>query len=121
MNDSTHRVVVGVTGGVAAYKAAELVRALQQRGAEVRVTMTRAAQEFVQPLTFSSITGHKTITTMWGEGAEPACGLDGTSDPAPFGSYQGAVGRRSGKPALRDAGAKPVVADGLQGLGEAWQ
>ena len=76
MNDSTHRVVVGVTGGVAAYKAAELVRALQQRGAEVRVTMTRAAQEFVQPLTFSSITGHKTITTMWSESGEPASGLD---------------------------------------------
>jgi phosphopantothenoylcysteine decarboxylase/phosphopantothenate--cysteine ligase len=38
--------------------------------------MTRAAQEFIQPLTFSSITGHKTITSMWGEGAEPASGLD---------------------------------------------
>jgi len=70
------RILVGVTGGVAAYKAAELVRALQQHGAEVRVAMTRAAQEFIQPLTFSSITGHKTITTMWGEGAEPATGLD---------------------------------------------
>jgi phosphopantothenoylcysteine decarboxylase/phosphopantothenate--cysteine ligase len=70
------RILVGVTGGVAAYKAAELVRALQQRGAEVRVAMTRAAQEFIQPLTFSSITGHKTITTMWGEGAEPASGLN---------------------------------------------
>ena len=70
------RTLVGVTGGVAAYKAAELVRALQQRGAEVRVGMTRAAQEFIQPLTFSSITGNKTITTMWGEGGEPATGLD---------------------------------------------
>jgi phosphopantothenoylcysteine decarboxylase/phosphopantothenate--cysteine ligase len=70
------RIIVGVTGGVAAYKAAELVRALQQRGAEVRVAMTRAAQEFIQPLTFSSITGHKTITAMWGEGAEPSTGLD---------------------------------------------
>jgi phosphopantothenoylcysteine decarboxylase/phosphopantothenate--cysteine ligase len=70
------RILVGVTGGVAAYKAAELVRALQQRGAEVRVAMTRAAQEFIQPLTFSSITGQKTITTMWAEGSEPATGLD---------------------------------------------
>lgn len=70
------RILVGVTGGVAAYKAAELVRALQQRGAEVRVVMTRAAQEFIQPLTFSSITGHKTITTMWAETDEPATGLD---------------------------------------------
>ena len=70
------RILVGVTGGVAAYKAAELVRALQQRGAEVRVAMTRAAQEFIQPLTFSSITGHKTITTMWAEADEPTTGLD---------------------------------------------
>jgi len=70
------RILVGVTGGVAAYKAAELVRALQQGGADVRVVMTRAAQEFVQPLTFSSITGHKVVTTMWGEGVEPASGLD---------------------------------------------
>jgi len=70
------RILVGVTGGVAAYKAAELVRALQQGGADVRVVMTRAAQEFVQPLTFSSITGRKVVTTMWGEGGEPASGLD---------------------------------------------
>lgn len=70
------RILVAVTGGVAAYKAAELVRALQQRGADVRVAMTRGAQEFVQPLTFSSITGHKTITSMWSEGGEPATGLD---------------------------------------------
>ena len=70
------RILVGVTGGVAAYKAAELVRALQQRGAEVRVAMTRAAQQFIQPLTFSSITGHQTVTTMWAEGAESATGLD---------------------------------------------
>ena len=69
-------ILVGVTGGVAAYKAAELVRALQQRGAEVRVAMTRGAQEFIQPLTFSSITGHQTITTMWAEGTEPSTGLD---------------------------------------------
>jgi len=69
------RILAGITGGVAAYKAAELVRALQQRGAEVRVAMTRAAQEFIQPLTFSSITGHKTITTMWSEAGEPASGL----------------------------------------------
>ncbi|HEX9200591.1 MAG TPA: bifunctional phosphopantothenoylcysteine decarboxylase/phosphopantothenate--cysteine ligase CoaBC [Acidobacteriaceae bacterium] len=73
------RVTVGVTGGVAAYKAAELVRVLQQRGVDVRVIMTRAAQEFVQPLTFSSLTGHKVITSMWGgdgdAGSSPT-GLD---------------------------------------------
>src|ERR1044072_1033878 len=54
-------------------------------------------------------------------GYQPAGGLDGASDPAPFGSYQGPVGRRGGKPALRDAGAGPVVADGRPGVGKAWQ
>jgi phosphopantothenoylcysteine decarboxylase/phosphopantothenate--cysteine ligase len=76
MDGKTPRVVVGVCGGVAAYKAAELVRALQQNKVDVRVVMTRAAQEFVQPLTFSSLTGHKVITTMWGEDGQPATGLD---------------------------------------------
>ncbi len=59
--------MVGVCGGVAAYKAAELVRALQQRGCEVRVAMTQAAQEFVRPLTFSALTGHKVVTSLWDE------------------------------------------------------
>jgi phosphopantothenoylcysteine decarboxylase/phosphopantothenate--cysteine ligase len=80
-NTQTPRVIVGVTGGVAAYKAAELVRALQQQGVDVRVVMTRAAQEFVQPLTFSSLTGHKVITTMWGEEGQPATGLDDPRSP----------------------------------------
>jgi phosphopantothenoylcysteine decarboxylase/phosphopantothenate--cysteine ligase len=72
-------VTVGVCGGVAAYKAAELVRELQQRGVDVHVVMTRAAEEFVRPLTFSSLTGHRTITSMWGgwgeQGGSPS-GLD---------------------------------------------
>src|ERR1700728_4571320 len=61
------RVLVGVSGGIAAYKAAELVRALQRQAVEVRVVMTSAAQKFVQPLTFSALTGHKVITSLWGE------------------------------------------------------
>ena len=61
------RVMVGVCGGVAAYKAAELVRSLQQRGCEVRVSMTRAAEEFVRPLTFSALTGHTVMTSLWNE------------------------------------------------------
>lgn len=60
------RAVVGVGGGIAAYKAAELVRALQQRGHDVQVVMTWAAQEFIQPLTFAALTGHKVITSLWG-------------------------------------------------------
>jgi phosphopantothenoylcysteine decarboxylase/phosphopantothenate--cysteine ligase len=74
MDGKIQRVTVGVCGGVAAYKAAELVRLLQQNKFDVRVVMTRAAQEFVRPLTFSSLTGHKVITGMW-EGDAPT-GLD---------------------------------------------
>jgi phosphopantothenoylcysteine decarboxylase/phosphopantothenate--cysteine ligase len=59
------RVTVGVSGGIAAYKAAELVRALQRQALEVHVVMTEAAGKFVQPLTFASLTGHKVITTLW--------------------------------------------------------
>jgi phosphopantothenoylcysteine decarboxylase / phosphopantothenate---cysteine ligase len=67
------RVAVGVTGGVAAYKAAELVRRLQQEGVEVEVIMTRHAQEFITPLTFAALTGRKVITEMFSaEDAAPA-------------------------------------------------
>jgi phosphopantothenoylcysteine decarboxylase / phosphopantothenate---cysteine ligase len=61
------RVTIGVSGGIAAYKAAELVRALQRHGAEVRVAMTEAAQRFVQPLTFAALTGYKVATSLWEE------------------------------------------------------
>lgn len=59
------RVTVGVSGGIAAYKAAELVRALQRQAVEVHVVMTEAACRFVQPLTFAALTGHKVITSLW--------------------------------------------------------
>ena len=59
------RVTVGVSGGIAAYKAAEVVRALQRRGVEVHVVMTEAATRFVQPLTFAALTGHKVISSLW--------------------------------------------------------
>ena len=65
--DRATRVTVGVCGGVAAYKAAELVRSLQQVGLDVSVVMTRAAEEFVRPLTFASLTGRKVITSLWSE------------------------------------------------------
>ncbi|MGH9607532.1 MAG: bifunctional phosphopantothenoylcysteine decarboxylase/phosphopantothenate--cysteine ligase CoaBC [Terracidiphilus sp.] len=61
------RVTVGVSGGIAAYKAAELVRALQRQALEVRVVMTEAACKFVQPLTFSALTGYKVLTSLWDE------------------------------------------------------
>jgi phosphopantothenoylcysteine decarboxylase / phosphopantothenate---cysteine ligase len=61
------RVTVGVTGGIAAYKAAELVRALQRQAVDVHVVMTEAACRFVQPLTFAALSGHKVITSLWDE------------------------------------------------------
>src|SRR3954468_12038102 len=64
------KVALGVSGGIAAYKAAELVRLLQDRGIRVQVVMTRAAQEFVRPLTFAALSGEKVITDLFGAGAE---------------------------------------------------
>jgi phosphopantothenoylcysteine decarboxylase / phosphopantothenate---cysteine ligase len=58
-------VVLGIGGGIAAYKAAELARALIERGASVQVVMTRAAQEFIRPLTFAALTGRKVITGLF--------------------------------------------------------
>src|SRR5689334_3994048 len=67
------KIALGVTGGIAAYKAAELVRLLQDRGLEVQVVMTRAACEFVTPLTFAALSGRKVITDLFeaDAGAEP--------------------------------------------------
>ena len=64
------KVALGVCGGIAAYKAAEIVRLLQDRGVRVQVVMTRAAQEFVRPLTFAALSGEKVITDLFGHGAE---------------------------------------------------
>jgi phosphopantothenoylcysteine decarboxylase/phosphopantothenate--cysteine ligase len=58
-------IALGVSGGIAAYKAAEIVRLLQDRGIRVQVVMTKAAQEFVRPLTFAALTGEKVITGMF--------------------------------------------------------
>ncbi|MGE5734365.1 MAG: bifunctional phosphopantothenoylcysteine decarboxylase/phosphopantothenate--cysteine ligase CoaBC [Acidobacteriota bacterium] len=64
------KVALGVSGGIAAYKAAEIVRLLQDRGIRVQVIMTRAAQEFVKPLTFAALSGEKVITDMFSGGNE---------------------------------------------------
>lgn len=67
------RIALGVTGGVAAYKAAELVRRLQQEKLDIQVVMTRSAREFITPLTFAALTGQKVITDMFGaESSAPA-------------------------------------------------
>jgi phosphopantothenoylcysteine decarboxylase/phosphopantothenate--cysteine ligase len=60
------RVALGISGGIAAYKAAELLRLLQERGVEVQVVMTRNACEFVAPLTFAALSGRKVISEMFG-------------------------------------------------------
>jgi len=68
------RILLGVTGGVAAYKALELVRGLRKHGAVVRVVMTAAAQRFVTPLSFQALTGQSVHTELWDEGIEQAMG-----------------------------------------------
>jgi phosphopantothenoylcysteine decarboxylase/phosphopantothenate--cysteine ligase len=70
------KVALGVTGGIAAYKAAEIVRLLQDRRIGVQVIMTRAAQEFVRPLTFAALSGEKVITGMFAPGEEHAANID---------------------------------------------
>ena len=58
------KIALGVSGGIAAYKACEIVRHLQDRGVKVQVIMTEAAQEFVRPLTFAALSGEKFITGL---------------------------------------------------------
>ena len=70
------KIALGVTGGIAAYKAAEIVRLLQDRGVRVQVVMTRAAQEFVRPLTFAALSGEKVITGMFAPGEEHEPNID---------------------------------------------
>lgn len=68
------RILLGVTGGIAAYKACELTRRVKDRGAEVRVVMTRAATEFVSPLTFQALSGEPVGVTLLDPAAEAAMG-----------------------------------------------
>lgn len=66
---ASYSAILGVGGGIAAYKAAELARALMERDFSVTTVMTEAAQEFIRPLTFAALTGHKVITDMFGSGS----------------------------------------------------
>ena len=66
------KIALGVSGGIAAYKAAEIVRLLQDRSVQVQVIMTAGAQEFVRPLTFAALSGEKVITSMFGAEGEHA-------------------------------------------------
>lgn len=64
------KIVLGVTGGIAVYKAVDLVSKLRKQGAEVRVVMTEHAQQFVTPLTFKEISGHQVAVSMWNANQE---------------------------------------------------
>ena len=68
------RVLLGVTGGIAAYKSPDLVRRLIERGADVQVVMTSAAQRFVSPMTFQAVSGRPTRSDLWDSTAEAAMG-----------------------------------------------
>ncbi|MDP2112004.1 MAG: bifunctional phosphopantothenoylcysteine decarboxylase/phosphopantothenate--cysteine ligase CoaBC [Thiobacillus sp.] len=74
MSLANKKIILGVTGGIAAYKAAELCRLLIKAGADVRVVMTAAAQQFVAPLTFQALSGKPVPTSLWeaasGDGME---------------------------------------------------
>ena len=66
------RILLGVTGGIAAYKSAELVRRLRQAGAEVRVVMTQSAEQFITTTTLQALSGNPVRTSLWDESAEAA-------------------------------------------------
>ncbi len=68
------RILLCVGGGIAAYKALELVRRLRDAGASVQVAMTAGAQQFVTPLSFQALSGHPARTTLWDSAAEQAMG-----------------------------------------------
>src|ERR1700743_2201722 len=68
------RILLGVTGGIAAYKSPDLVRRLREQGAEVQVVMTAAAREFVTPTTFQAVSGRPVRTDLWDAAAEAAMG-----------------------------------------------
>ena len=71
---SRKKILVGVTGGIAAYKAPELVRRLVERGCEVQVVMSRGAREFVGPLRFQAVSGRRVRDDLWDPAAEAAMG-----------------------------------------------
>jgi len=71
---SNKRIIVGITGGIAAYKSAEIVRRLQDRGAEVRVVMTPSAEEFIRPLTLQALSGHPVHADLLDPEAEAGMG-----------------------------------------------
>lgn len=72
--DTGPKILLGVTGGIAAYKSPELVRRLKDRGAQVQVVMTRSAEAFVSPVTFQAVSSRRVRGDLWDEAAEAAMG-----------------------------------------------
>lgn len=76
------KVLLGICGGIAAYKAAELLRELQRQGAEVQAVLTHGAEKFITPLTFAALSGRQVLASLW----QPALSEVASSDtPQPFG------------------------------------
>lgn len=71
---SNRHVLLGISGGIAAYKAPDLVRRLREAGAEVRVVMTAGARQFVTPVTLQAVSGHPVRDDLWDRQAEAAMG-----------------------------------------------
>ncbi|HWK73464.1 MAG TPA: bifunctional phosphopantothenoylcysteine decarboxylase/phosphopantothenate--cysteine ligase CoaBC, partial [Povalibacter sp.] len=74
MSSQPHKILLGVTGGIAAYKSPDLVRRLAERGADVQVVMSKGAQQFVTALTFQAVSGKPVRTDLWDAAAEAAMG-----------------------------------------------
>ena len=72
--DNGPRIILGVTGGIAAYKSPDLVRRLRERGAQVQVVMSRGARAFVSPITFQAVSGGRVRDELWDEASEAAMG-----------------------------------------------
>ncbi len=68
------KILLGISGGIAAYKCAELTRRLIERGAEVRIVMTKAAQEFITPLTMQAVSGYPVSDSLFDPAAEASMG-----------------------------------------------
>ena len=68
------KIILGITGGIAAYKCAELVRRLKERGADVRVVMTNGAKQFITPLTMQAVSGNPIGDSLLDPSAEAAMG-----------------------------------------------
>jgi phosphopantothenoylcysteine decarboxylase/phosphopantothenate--cysteine ligase len=68
MANNAKKIILGVTGSIAAYKACEILRRLMDQGMEVCVVMTESAREFITPVTFAALSGNKVFTSMFDEG-----------------------------------------------------